>query len=85
MGGGLGGILKDILGGVLGGGQKKRQTRPTYDPREEPDVSFDDSIFRKEPRRGRESLDDILGRGTSYGNAADDLLNSVEEMTGGRY
>ena len=83
-GGGFGGILKDILGGALGGG-RARQSRKTYDPREQPDVSFDDSIFRRDPRRGRDTLEDILGRGTSSGNAADDLLNSVEEMTGGRY
>jgi hypothetical protein len=31
--------------------------------------------------RGRETLDDVLGRGTRTGNVADDLLNSVERAT----
>jgi len=35
-------------------------------------------------QRSRKRLDDVLGGGTSTGNAADDLLNSVERMTRGR-
>ena len=81
-GGGFGDILKDILGGSLGGGRP--QGRPTY-RQEEPDVSFDDSIFRRDPRQGRERLEDILGRGSPGGDIADDLLNSVEQATRGRY
>jgi len=32
-------------------------------------------------QRSRKRLDDVLGGGTSSGNAADDLLNSVDRMT----
>ncbi len=80
-GGGLGDLLKDILGGSLSGAP---QRRPQY-RQEEPDVSFDDSIFRRDPRQGRERLEDILGRGSPGGDVADDLLNSVEQATRGRY
>ena len=83
-GGGLGDILKDILGGSLGGGARAPQRQPQY-RQEEPDVSFDDSIFRRDPRQGRERLEDILGRGSPGGDVADDLLNSVEQATRGRY
>ena len=34
--------------------------------------------------RSRRRIDDVLGGGTKTGNAADDLLNSVERMTRGR-
>ena len=82
-GGGFGDILKDILGGSLGGGMP--QGRPTY-RQEEPDTSFDDSVFRRDPRQGRERLEDILGRGSPGGDIADDLLRSVEQATrGSRY
>ena len=81
-GGGFGDILKDILGGSLGGGMP--QGRPTY-RQEEPDTSFDDSVFRRDPRQGRERLEDILGRGSPGGDIADDLLNSVEQATRRRY
>ena len=80
-GGGLGDILKDILGGSIGGAP---QRRPQY-RQEEPDISFDESIFRRDPRQGRERLEDILGRGSPGGDVADDLLNSVEQATRGRY
>lgn len=83
-GGGLGDILKDILGGSLSGGAAGQGRRPTY-RQEEPDTSFDDSIFRRDPRQGRDRLEDILGRGTPGGDVADDLLNSVEQATRGRY
>ena len=61
-----GGGLGDILGEILGGGQAQA---PAPQQREE-------AI-----RRGRNTLDDVLGRGTSTGNVADDLLNSVERAT----
>lgn len=80
---GGGGGLGDILGEILGGGQSRGRQRPTY-KNERPDTSFDDSVFRREPERGRSMLDDILGRGTSSGNAADDLLSSVEDLVGRR-
>lgn len=77
--GGFGDILRDILGGGAGGGGSVK-----YDTNEQPDMTFDDSIFRQDPQRGRDMLDDYLGRGSGRGSAADDLLNSVEQATRGR-
>ncbi|MEM7148463.1 MAG: DUF937 domain-containing protein [Pseudomonadota bacterium] len=74
-----GGGLTDILGEILGGGSSSGRQRPSYDVNERPDTSFDDSVFRREPERGRGMLEDILGRGSPAGNAADDLLSSVED------
>jgi len=81
QGGGLGDILGDVLGGggrggggfgdiiadILGGGAGGGS----------PDPARNSEAIR----RGRESLDNALGRGTRSGNAADDLLRSVERMT----
>ncbi|WP_108879676.1 DUF937 domain-containing protein [Anderseniella sp. Alg231-50] len=71
-GGGLDDLLRDILGGGMGGGGRSRSTRqrPTYN---------DDAIGR-----GRTTLDDILGGDTrtGSGNAADDLLDSVNRRLG---
>jgi hypothetical protein len=64
-GGGLGDILSDILGGGARRGQHQA---------EQPDMTFNEETLN----RGRDVLDDFLGRGSSSGNAADDLLNSVE-------
>lgn len=64
-GGSGGGGLGDILGDILGGGGAS------------PDPARNSEAIR----RGRASLDDVLGRGTQSGNAADDLLRSVERMT----
>jgi len=64
-GGSGGGGLGDILGDILGGGGQ----------------SADPAKSGEAIRRGRASLDDVLGRGTQSGNAADDLLRSVERMT----
>lgn len=64
-----GGGLGDILGDILGGGARRGQHQA-----EQPDMSFDEDTLN----RGRDALDDFLGRGSSTGNAADDLLNSVE-------
>ena len=38
-------------------------------------------INREVADRSRQRIDDVLGGGTNTGNAADDLLNSVERMT----
>jgi hypothetical protein len=66
---GQGGSLEDILGDILsGGGIDVPQHRPP-----------DDVVTR-----GRTTLDDMLGGGTSSGDAADDLLNSVERTIRGR-
>ena len=64
-----GGGLNDILGDILGGGSRGRQHKA-----EEPDLSYDEDALN----RGRSTLDDYLGGGSQSGNAADDLLNSVE-------
>lgn len=72
--GGFGDILREVLGGGAGGGRGSVQ----YDVNEQPDFNIDDTIFRQDPQRGREVLDDFLGRGSDQGTAADDLLNSVE-------
>ena len=84
QGGGIGDILGDVLGGgagrggggggfgdiladILGGGAGGAS----------PDPARNSEAIR----RGRTTLDDVLGRGTQSGNAADDLLRSVERMT----
>jgi len=72
-GGSLDDLLRDILGGGMGGGSKGRSSRnqrPSYN---------DDAIGR-----GRDTLDDILGGDTrtGSGNAADDLLESVNRRLG---
>ena len=72
-GGGLGDILGDILGG--GGGSQRGGYRD-----EKPDFDFDEDAFN----RHREAFDDVLGRGSSSGSAADDLLSSVERRLGRR-
>lgn len=66
--GGAGGGLGDILGDILAGGGSGGAS---------PDPARNSEAIR----RGRASLDDVLGRGTQTGNAADDLLRSVERMT----
>jgi hypothetical protein len=89
-GGGLGDILGDILGGgtVGGGGVQPQAPRPQ--PESGGGFSLDDLLRemtgggqapqqREEVvRRSRKSIDDMLGGGSQTGNAADDLLNSVE-------
>lgn len=67
LGGGLSGGLGDLLNDMLGGGAttNKRNSRPTYN---------EDVIGKS-----RNGLDDFLGGGSSRGNAADDLLGSVEK------
>lgn len=69
-GGGLDDLLRDILGGGTGGGGSTRQRPSSYN---------DDAIGR-----GRNTLDDILGGDTrtGSGNAADDLLESVNRRLG---
>ncbi len=67
-GGGIEDLLRDILGGGAAGGSRNR--RPSYD---------DDAIGR-----GRNTLDDVIGGDTrtGSGNAADDLLDSVNRRLG---
>ena len=60
----MGDILRDIFGGNPPGGGSANV--PRHQPSEEA------------YNRGRKTLDDVLGGGTTRGNAADDLLNSVE-------
>ncbi len=62
-GGGLGDLLNDMLGG--GATTQRRGSRPTYN---------EDVIGQS-----RSTLDDFLGGGSSQGNAADDLLGSVDD------
>lgn len=70
QGGGLEDLLKDILGGGMG--QPRGQQPSTYD---------EDAVGR-----GRQTLDDIIGGDTrtGSGNAADDLLESVNRRLGYR-
>ncbi len=68
----MGDILRDIFGGDLPGGGRGFDLPPERRP-------SDEAVTR-----GRDTLDDILGRGTSSGDAADDLLNSVERSIRGR-
>lgn len=84
QGGGLGDILGDVLGGGSGGGRGGGGFGDII-----ADIlgggaggaSPDPARSNEAIRRGRASLDDVLGRGTQSGNAADDLLRSVERMT----
>lgn len=73
-GGGLDDLLRDILGGGMGGSSTGRSS-----PRQRPPSYNDDAIGR-----GRNTLDDILGDDTrtGSGNAADDLLDSVNRRLG---
>jgi len=73
-GGGLDDLLRDILGGGMGGSSTGRSS-----PRQRPPSYNDDAIGR-----GRNTLDDILGGDTrtGSGNAADDLLDSVNRRLG---
>ncbi|MEO9873647.1 MAG: DUF937 domain-containing protein [Anderseniella sp.] len=68
-GGGLDDLLRDILGGGMGGGSRRRR----------PSSYNDDAVGR-----GRNTLDDIIGGDTrtGSGNAADDLLDSVNRRLG---
>jgi hypothetical protein len=62
----MGDILKDIFGGGFpGGAQVPGNTRPQ---------PSDEGL-----RRGRRTIEDMTGGGTSTGSQADDLLNSVEK------
>ena len=72
--GGLDDLLRDILGGGMGGGSTGRSST-----RQRPSSYNDDAIGR-----GRNTLDDILGGDTrtGSGNAADDLLDSVNRRLG---
>ncbi|WP_119271901.1 DUF937 domain-containing protein [Taklimakanibacter deserti] len=95
-GGGQGG-LEDILGDILGGGRGSGGQAgggATNAPRPQPgSVSLEDllremmgggqggGVNRDVADRSRQRIDDVLGGGTRSGNAADDLLNSVERMT----
>jgi hypothetical protein len=86
--GSQGGGLGDILGDVLGGGQQGRTGSQgggglgdilgeiLGGGQAQAPQQREEAI-----RRGRATLDDVLGRGTSTGNVADDLLNSVERAT----
>ncbi len=66
-GGGLGDLLNDMLGGgaATSGRGRSTSSRPTYN---------EDVIGQS-----RSTLDDFLGGGSSRGNAADDLLGSVDD------
>ncbi len=91
-----GGGLGDILGDILGGGQQQQEPQrraPAPAPRQ--GGGLEDILkdilggggAAPEPERvekvtrTRRSIEDILGGGTSRGNAADDLLNSVTRST----
>jgi hypothetical protein len=68
----MGDILRDIFGGDEPGGGRGFDLPPERRP-------SDEAVTR-----GRNTLDDMLGRGTRSGDAADDLLNSVERSIRGR-
>lgn len=90
--GGTGG-LGDILGDVLGGGRAPGGSAGGGSPPQPGSVSLEDllremmgggqdgAINQDVAGRSRQRIDDVLGRGTKSGNAADDLLNSVDRMT----
>jgi hypothetical protein len=95
-GGSGGGGLGDILGDILGGGrQQQGGGAPPNAPRPQSgSVSIEDllremmgggqgggGVNRDVADRSRRRIDDVLGGGTKSGNAADDLLNSVDRVT----
>ncbi len=99
-GSGLDGMLRDILGGGAGGSGSRRPSREDHDhgyherdmPYDRDDSGYfgDDSGYGSDINedgynRNRKRLDDMLGGGTRSGNAADELLNSVEQHLRGRY
>jgi len=80
-GGGIGDILGDVLGGGSGTGRGGGGLGDILADILGGGQSPDPARSGEAVRRGRESLDDVLGRGTQRGNAADELLNSVERAT----
>jgi hypothetical protein len=96
-GGGSTGGLEDILGDILGGGRSpggSTSGNPPNAPRPQPGgATLEDllremmgggqggGVNREVADRSRRRIDDVLGGGTKSGNAADDLLNSVDRMT----
>ena len=90
---GQGGSLEDILGDILNGNGGKGGVVVKQIPQDQIGEILKE-IFggnvpggSRAPRqpspeavtRGRKTLDDVLGGGTKSGDAADDLLNSVED------
>ena len=89
-----GGGLGDILGDILGGGRSPGGGASPNAPRPQPgSVSLEDllremmgggqsgGVNQDVADRSRKRIDDVLGGGTKSGNAADDLLNSVDRVT----
>jgi hypothetical protein len=91
------GGLEDILGDILGGGRASGGSAgggaPNAPRPQTGGVSLDDllremmgggqggGVNREVADRSRRRIDDVLGGGTKSGNAADDLLNSVDRIT----
>jgi hypothetical protein len=84
---GSGNPLEDILGEILNGGKGGVVVKQI--PQDQMGDILKDIFGGNVPggvpaptgqgaERGRKTLDDMLGRGTSTGNAAEDMLNSVE-------
>jgi len=80
-GGGIGDILGDVLGGGSSTGRGGGGLGDILADILGGGQAGDPARSGDAVRRGRESLDDVLGRGTQRGNAADELLRSVERAT----
>jgi len=91
-GSGQGGGLGDILGDILAGGRSQGGASPNAPRPQSGTVSLDDllremmgggqgGVNQDVADRSRKRIDDVLGGGTKTGNAADDLLNSVDRVT----
>lgn len=88
-----GGSLDDMLRDILGGGRSPGGAPPTAPQPGTRTVSLEDllremmgggqggGVNRDVADRSRQRIDDVLGGGTKTGNAADDLLNSVDRAT----
>ena len=88
-----GGGLGDILGDILSGSRSQGGASPNAPRPQSGTVSLDDllremmgggqggGVNQDVADRSRRRIDDVLGGGTKSGNAADDLLNSVDRVT----
>ncbi len=82
-GGGLEGMIRDVLGSGGDGGEREAPSSGGGLEGMIRDVLGGGAESGESAGRGRDILEDILGRGTDLGNAGEELLNSVERRLRG--